>query len=400
MLRKYVGDEAFFGSLNRYLTQNKQTPVEISKLRTAFEETTGEDLMWFFNQWFLQRGHPELRVTHTYANGQVALRVRQVQDTLFQPVFRLPVTVAVWTNGNQLTEHRITVTKTDQTFSLPSSQKPTLVKFDNASQLLAQIDEERTTDELAFQFYHAQSYQQKSEVLDLLQNKTSEMAVSSLMRNALNDKFWNVRRITLDHLRRYRGPEPDGMRKDIQRVATNDANPRVRAQAINTLASFPDGNYNAIYGAAVRDSSALVAAAAVEVLAKKPESSTRQQIAAIDNTTSGPLILAVANYYALNGGLDQYPWFLRRLPDVAEADLYAYFQAFGTLMTHIPPVERDKGIKVLEDFARNAPRYEIRLGAYRGLALLIPTTPNLKATLQNIREKETDDRLKAFYNLM
>jgi aminopeptidase N len=98
--------------------------------------------------------------------------------------------------------------------------------------------------------------------------------------------------------------------------------------------------------------------------------------------------------------LDQYPWFLRRLPDVAEADLYAYFQAFGTLMTHIPPVERDKGIKVLEDYARNASRYEIRLGAYRGLALLMPTTPSLKATLQNIRERETDDRLKAFYNLM
>ncbi|HEX8330199.1 MAG TPA: M1 family metallopeptidase [Hymenobacter sp.] len=400
MLRKYVGDEAFFASLNRYLTQNKQTPVEISKLRTAFEETTGEDLMWFFNQWFLQRGHPELRVTHTYANGQVALHVRQVQDTVFQPLFRLPVTVAIWTNGNQPTEHRITITKAEQTFTLPASQKPSLVKFDNESQLLAQIEEERTTDELAFQFYHAQSYQQKSEVLDLLQNKTSEMAVSSLMRNALNDKFWNVRRIALDHLRRYRGPEPEGMRKDIQRVAANDPNSRVRAQAINTLSSFSDGNYSAIYGAAVKDSSALVAAAAVEVLAKKPDVNTRQQIAAIDNTTSGPLLIAVANYYALNGGLDQYQWFLRRLPDVAEADLYAYFQSFGTLMTHIPPVERDKGIKVLEEYARNAPRYEIRLGAYRGLALLMPTTPNLKATLQNIREKETDDRLKAFYNLM
>ena len=111
--------------------------------------------------------------------------------------------------------------------------------------------------------------------------------------------------------------------------------------------------------------------------------------------------MAMANYYALNGSLDQYPWFLRRLPDVAEADLYAYFQSFGTLMTRIPPVERDKGIKILEEYARNAPRYEIRLGAYRGLALLLPIhAPSMKAMLQNIREKETDDRLKAFYNLM
>ena len=399
MLRKYVGDDAFFASLNRYLTQNKLSAVEISKLRTAFEETTGEDLMWFFNQWFLKRGHPELRITHSYANGQVALRVQQTQDTLFQPVYRLPVTVAVWTGSNQPTEHHITVTKADQTFQLPASQKPVFVKFDSESQLLAQFDEERTTDELVFQFYHAQSYQQKSEVLELLQNKTDQMSVSSLMRNALNDKFWNVRRLALDHLRRYRGPEPEGMRKDIQRLAS-DPVPRVRAQAITTLATFPDGNYGPIYGKAIGDSSALVAAAALEVLAKKPEAATRQQVAAIENTTSSPLLAAIASYYALNGGLDQYPWFLRRLPDVTEADLYAYFQSFGTLMTHIPPVERDKGLKILEDYARNAPRYEIRLGAYKSLALLLPSMPSLKATLQNIREKETDDRLKAFYNLM
>jgi aminopeptidase N len=379
MLRKYVGDDAFFASLNRYLTQNKLSAVEISKLRTAFEETTGEDLMWFFNQWFLKRGHPELRITHSYANGQVSLRVQQTQDTLFQPVYRLPVTVAVWTGSNQPTEHRISVTKADQTFQLPASQKPNLVKFDSESQLLAQFDEERTTDELVFQFYHAQSYQQKSEVLELLQNKTDQMAVSSLLRNAL---------------------EPEGMRKDIQRLATTDPVSRVRAQAITTLATFSDGNYGPIYGKAVGDSSALVAAAALEVLAKKPEPTTRQQVAAIENTTSSPLLVAIASYYALNGGLEQYPWFLRRLPDVTETDLYAYFQSFGTLMTHIPPVERDKGLKILEDYARNAPRYEIRLGAYKSLALLLPSMPSLKAILQNIREKETDDRLKAFYNLM
>ena len=400
MLRKYVGDEAFFASLNRYLIQNKLSAVEISKLRTAFEETTGEDLMWFFNQWFMQRGHPELRITHTFANGQVALRVQQTQDTVFQPVYRLPVTVAVWTGSNQPTEHRITVTKADQTFMLPANQKPSLVKFDNETQLLAQFDEERTTDEYIFQYYHARNYQQKAEVLEALQNKTDQLAVSSLMRNALNDKFWNVRRLALDHLRRYRGPEPEGMRKDIQRLATTDSNSRVRAQAIKTLATFPDGSYGPIYNAAVADSSILVAAAAIEVLAKKPEPSTRQQIVAIENTSSSPLILAIADYYALNGALDQYPWFLRRLPDVADADLYGYFQAFGTLMTHIPLVERDKGLKILEEYARTAPRYEIRLGAYRGLALLVPSTPSLKATLQNIREKETDDRLKAFYNLM
>ena len=399
MLRKYVGDEAFFASLNRYLTQNKLSAVEISKLREAFEATTGEDFGWFFDQWFMRRGHPELRVTHTYAGGQVALRVQQVQDTVFQPVYRLPVTVAVWTGSNQPTEHHLTITKADQTFQLPASQKPVLVKFDNEGQLLAQLDEERTQEELLFQFYHARGYLQKVEAMNQLQNKTDQLPVSSMMRNALNDKFWNVRRLALEHLRGYRGPEPTGMRKDIVRLASADPTPRVRVQALKTLSAFPDGSYGDIYGAAVADSSILVSAAAIEILAKRPEANSKQQVAAIENTRSSTLILAIAKFYALNGRLDQYPWFLRRLPDVAETDLYAYFQAFGALMANIPPVERDKGLKVLEDYARTYPRSEVRLGAYHGLALLLPSTPSLKTTLQNIRDKETDDRIKGLYNL-
>jgi len=56
MLRTYLGDDAFFASLKHYLTENQYSPVEVSELRIAFEETTGEDLNWFFDQWFLKAG--------------------------------------------------------------------------------------------------------------------------------------------------------------------------------------------------------------------------------------------------------------------------------------------------------------------------------------------------------
>lgn len=399
MLRKYVGDDAFFASLSRYLVQNKQSAVEISKLRTAFEETTGEDLLWFFDQWFMQRGHPELRISHGYTSGALTLRVQQVQDTLYQPVYRLPVTVTVWQKDHPV-DYRITVNKADQTFTFLTVDRPSLVKFDADGQLLAQLDENRTQEELIFQFDHARGYQQKAEAMELLQNKTAELPVSTLFRNALNDKFWAVRRTALEHLRRYRGPETNAVRLAVLHVATTDLNPQVRAQALLTLASFPDGNYGPTYLAALNDSSYTVAGAALATLAKSPSINARAQIAALDNTTSSVLLLALADYYAHNGALEQYSWFLRRLPDVPESDLYAYLQSFGTLMASIPPIERDKGRELLEQYARRAPRYDVRLGAYKGLLQLLPSTPALKVTLQTIREQETDDRLKAFYNLM
>lgn len=399
MLRKYVGDDAFFGALNRYLVQNKQSAVEISKLRTAFEETTGEDLMWFFDQWFMKRGHPELHITHSYAGGVLALRVQQTQDTVYQPVYRLPVTVTVW-QKDRPTDYRVTVSKADQTFSFPAAERPSLVKFDSEGQLLAQIDEDRTADELTFQFNHARGYLQRAEVLELLQNKTSDLSISVLFRGALDDKFWAIRRTALEHLRRYRGPEGGAVRQAVLRVATTDPNPQVRAQALITLASFPDNTYRATFFAALNDSSYSVAAAALAAVAKIPGSGVQAQVAALDNTASSVLVLALADYYAQNGALNQYAWFLRRLPDVPEGDLYRYLQAFGALMVNIPLVERDKGQQLLEEYARHAPRYDVRLGAYKGLALLLPSTPNLKVTLQHIREQEIDQRLKAFYNLM
>ena len=399
MLRKYVGDEAFFKSLNRYLTQNKLSAVEIAKLRTAFEETTGEDLMWFFDQWFLQRGHPELKVTHSYANNQVSLRVRQTQDSTFSPLFRLPVTVTTWVNDKS-TEHHITITRADQTFQLPVSQKPLLVKFDSEGIVLAQVDEARSQEELLYQFYHGRSYLQKYEALDLLQNKVSDLAVSSMMRAALNDPFWAIRRTTLDHLRGYRGPEPGAVRRDIQRAASADVSPKVRAQALATLATLPNEDYTTLYLKALNDSSYTVEAAAIAALTRKSVINPQQQIAALENTPNGTLTNAIATYYAQTGGIDQYNWFLRRLPDLADTDLYEYLLAFGTIMTRIPAVERDKGIKTLEIMARTHPKYFVRLGAYRGLSQLQESMPQLKTMLQDIKAKETDQRLKSYYNLM
>ena len=66
MLRKHVGDEAFFESLKHYLSANKFAAVEIHDLRLAFEKVTGEDLNWFFNQWFLSPGHPKLVINYNY----------------------------------------------------------------------------------------------------------------------------------------------------------------------------------------------------------------------------------------------------------------------------------------------------------------------------------------------
>ncbi len=53
LLRNQIGDDAFFEAIRLYVKQNAFQSVEIHDLRMAFEEVTGEDLNWFFEQWFL-----------------------------------------------------------------------------------------------------------------------------------------------------------------------------------------------------------------------------------------------------------------------------------------------------------------------------------------------------------
>ncbi|MGH2564208.1 MAG: M1 family metallopeptidase, partial [Ginsengibacter sp.] len=64
MLHNYVGDSAFFKSLNLYLNTNKFKSAEAQQLRLAFEAVTGKDLNWFWNQWYYGSGQPDLTINY------------------------------------------------------------------------------------------------------------------------------------------------------------------------------------------------------------------------------------------------------------------------------------------------------------------------------------------------
>ena len=124
MLRNYVGDEAFFKSLSLYLHQNEFKTAEIHNLRMAFEEVTGEDLNWFFDQWFLTLGHPEILVDHGYdsTNQKVIIKVQQVQDSLYMPTYRIPTSIVYWVDGVKQ-EHEILIEERTEEFSFNSIKK-------------------------------------------------------------------------------------------------------------------------------------------------------------------------------------------------------------------------------------------------------------------------------------
>ncbi len=141
MLRHEVGEAAFRAGLKSYLNTHAFDAAEVHDLRQAFEAVTGRDLNWFFDQWFLQAGHPQLEIQATYLadSGELVLSVEQVQDTRLAPaVFLLPTELELVDSAGQKRRVELRIDRRKQQFRIPQASPPAKVILDPDNILLAE----------------------------------------------------------------------------------------------------------------------------------------------------------------------------------------------------------------------------------------------------------------------
>ncbi|HNT19223.1 MAG TPA: M1 family metallopeptidase [Saprospiraceae bacterium] len=231
MLRNYVGEEAFWTTLNLYLRRHAFQSVEVHDLRLAFEETTGEDLNWFFNQWYLKPGHPTLSYTHTFdaSTKTVLLQVRQTQEKEFPGVFRLPLDADLHFANGEIVRKRLWLDHRNQQFELEVDSKPSLIVLDPDRILLTEWDEpELTANEYKIQWKSCNNLQLKLNALNAL---TEERDYIQIWREAIQEPYWYFRLRALDY-------PPSLKPEDINKLkwmALRDPHSQVRAAAIRIL---------------------------------------------------------------------------------------------------------------------------------------------------------------------
>ncbi len=139
MLRRKLGDEAFFGSVNSYLQAFADQTVETPDLRRAVEDFTGLDLGKFFWQWVLNgKGHPELKVSGAWDGDErrYTLTFEQNQDLDSSNLFQFEVDVELrWEAGKET--KKLCVDRKQQSFAISVPANPTLVLVDPRGDLLA-----------------------------------------------------------------------------------------------------------------------------------------------------------------------------------------------------------------------------------------------------------------------
>ena len=261
MLRNYVGDDAYFKSLNNYLTTNKFKPGESGQMRLAFEEVTGRDMNWFWNQWFYGSGHPIVKIDYAYddAAGKASVIIEQTQKT--DKIFRLPLAIDVY-NGASKKRYNVWVENKIDTFTFNYSKRPDLINVDGDKVILWAKTDNKTAENFISQWKLAPLYLDRKEALDYFAKKgMKELA------EGLKDKYAPLRKSTIDKLSTSKFAGDAEIIAAIENVANTEKDKRTKAAAIDFLVKTKDAKYLTVFKNNVNDSSYKVAGSALQGLA-------------------------------------------------------------------------------------------------------------------------------------
>ncbi len=405
LLRNTVGDEAFFEALRQYLTQNAFKTAEIEDLRIVFERVTGQDLHWFFDQWFIKSGHPVLAVSHDFADGKLKLTIKQTQETSFSTIYRLPLKVLLKSDNEAIT-HEIVLDKKQQIFEFAVKSAPKMVLLDPDNVLVGKIEHQKSQNELIYQFYNAESIATRLDVLETLtyipEDDTTfyypaaEKNIRKLLIDATKDKFWRVRQFAIQKFFDYDGEDFLEVEKALQYRVIHDERSYVRADAILAMKGFQNSQNDKLFRDALSDSSYTVQAAAIEALLASKPADAMDLVLKFDTSTNPSIFAAVANYFAEEASPLRYDWFQSHLKQMKGNDLYQVLGIFGTYLVKSTPEVQLKSLSLLSQIAKNDTQWYVRFAGMQTLSL-INDNKEVKALMKEIISEEKDERLQKIY---
>lgn len=403
MLRSYVGDDAFFSGLRKYLEDNAYSDVEAHELRLAFEDVTGEDLNWFFNQWFYDQGHPELEINYEISaeNKNILIDVMQVQDVESNPsIFRFPVETAVYYENGELSYHKLWMDQREKTFELDinSEQVPAVVVFDGKHDILSVSSEERSEEDYVKLFLLSNEYEDK---YNALKNLKGRPGMKKVLNAAVNDPESEIRTIAVSFL------DSNEDAAILSRLAQGDSDPAVRAIAIKNL-----GDPELAGIALERDSSFWVISEALSIVMKNDNTKAIEYADQLSRDYHKPLISKMAEIYANTGDASYLDFFEKNINEVNIYGFFNYINQFNKLVREVDDYDRlVKTAGVLRDLAKdNSNNYFKKYSAANFIRNMISDfrtrqdeselssqIKSLEEMMQDIVSSSTDKRIKSSF---
>lgn len=356
MLRNQTGDEAFFKAINLYLTSNKFKSAEAHQLRLAFEEVTGRDLNWYFNQWYFGNGHPAVEIDYLYddAGGKAKVIVKQTQKT--NKLFTLPLAIDIY-NGSKKVRYNVWADNAVDTFTFNYTQRPDLVNVDGDKILLWTKKDNKTLDNYIHQYKYAGNYVDRREAIDVASKKQDDPKAVDLLKTALFDKYYNLRNFAIAKLDLENEKVRSMAEPILLNLAKTDKRSTVRANAIGALGEYNKTEYVALFKSALNDSSYSIAGNALAALNKiDPATALATAKDLSGKPAKGSLENAITGVIAQSGDESMFD---KILDDFSKLSLQSKFGAVNNLATYLAALKNTekfkKGIDELVKFRDEIP---------------------------------------------
>ncbi|MCB0428487.1 MAG: HEAT repeat domain-containing protein [Flavobacteriales bacterium] len=374
MLRKYVGDEAFYASLRKYLEDNKFQNAEIHNLRMAFEAVTGEDLNWFFNQWFLDKGHPRLTF-HSYYNDtlhQEIVYVEQTQNPDSTRYFKLPMQVDIYQADGQVVRHAITAEKSSEKFVFDLPEKPYVVNVDAEKMLLCDKKDVKDDAEWRYLYINGPLFMDRLEAVEALaENDTPENR--ALLTEAMKDKQASIARKALNALSKMELDDSLAFRQQLEDMAQHGNSTDLRASAMRNLAKlYPtDNGVKGLMQTALNDSSYEVLSTALTALCNMDSTQCEKYTSPYETVKNENVQLTIAEMYGKYGVKNKNDYFQQIYPFISGYSRYGFYDSYGNYLEKQPDEVVGSGLDIMQQGARDENQWQVRYAALDGLIRLL-----------------------------
>ncbi len=361
LLRNTVGEDAFYKSLHLYLKRNAYSPVEIDELRMAFEDVTGEDMHWFFDTWFLKRGHAQLAVEqYTGKNNTTEIIIEQKQDTTQGTLYRIPLQIDYRTKADTtLQSNRYWISKHKDTLLLPVAlDNISYLVVDSRHVIVGTVTHPKSQDLLKGQFLFGTDYlirlnafEELVKPLNARDNPYMTNPQNSVfLLKALSDASAEVRTKALLEFTKH--PIPNLQTIFIPKfieIASSDPNGELRSTAIQLLASLENSSqYISIYKAGLDAPSYHVAGASLHALLVLNDEKTVARISEFESMNNVNIVSALAQYFIQTSDQTHYNWFEDKMKQASDQDVYNLMPVFTKYVSQLSKADKERGRALLK----------------------------------------------------
>jgi len=266
LLRSMLGDDLFFRTISYFLHKNAFQPVDTHDFMKAIKDVTGQNMDWFFEQFFFKPGHPKFKISENWdeKSKKLTIEIGQTQDTIHgEPyAFKLPAEIGIY-NKSGKTVKKIWISKRQETFEFPLEEKPKMVKFDDNNILLNEVNFPITTEELLFKLTHDDIIGKANAAVELGKTDKNKLVTDALETAARTDKSWYVRKSALESLE---GKADFGK---LCKLLCADSDPHVRVSAVRLMGKGGDkSNVSFLKNMFMKDNSYMVQAECITAIAQ------------------------------------------------------------------------------------------------------------------------------------